>query len=39
VLAVLVGGGIALFARQRRPAAPAPLDVAEQARLRSLLDT
>jgi cytochrome c-type biogenesis protein CcmH len=39
VLAVLVGGGIALFARQRRPAMPAPLDAAEQARLRSLLDT
>jgi cytochrome c-type biogenesis protein CcmH len=39
VLAVLVGGGIALFARPRRTAAPAPLDVAEQARLRSLLDT
>ena len=39
LVAVLVGGGIALFARQRRPAAPAPLDAAEQARLRSLLDT
>jgi cytochrome c-type biogenesis protein CcmH len=39
LLAVAVGGGIALFARQRRPAPPAPLDPAEQARLESLLDT
>ncbi len=39
LVAVVVGGGIALFARQRRPVAPAPLDAAEQARLRSLLDT
>ncbi len=38
VLAVLVGGGLALFARPRRQAAPKPLDAAEQARLRSLLD-
>jgi cytochrome c-type biogenesis protein CcmH len=39
VLALLIGGGIAWGARQRRPAAPAPLDAAEQARLRALLDT
>ncbi len=39
VLAVAIGGGIALFARQRRPTPPAPLDAAEQARLESLLDT
>jgi cytochrome c-type biogenesis protein CcmH len=39
VLAVLVGAGLALFARPRRQAAPQPLDAAEQARLRSLLDT
>jgi cytochrome c-type biogenesis protein CcmH len=39
VIALLVGGGIVLAARQRHPAAPPPLDAAEQARLRSLLDT
>jgi cytochrome c-type biogenesis protein CcmH len=39
LFAVLVGAGIALFTRQRRPAPPAPLNAAEQARLRSLLDT
>jgi len=39
LVAVLIGGGIAVFARVRRPAAPQPLDAAEQARLRSLLDT
>ncbi|HTW27584.1 MAG TPA: cytochrome c-type biogenesis protein [Acetobacteraceae bacterium] len=39
VLALLVAGGIAFAARQRHPAPPAPLDAAEQARLRSLLDS
>ena len=39
VLAVAVGAGLALFARPRRQAAPKPLDAAEQARLRALLDT
>ena len=36
VLAVLVGGGIAAFARQRHPAPPRPLDAAEQAYRKSL---
>jgi cytochrome c-type biogenesis protein CcmH len=39
LFAVLIGGAIAVLARQRRPAAPEPLDAAEQARLRALLDT
>jgi len=38
VLALLIGGGIAWAGRQRRPVLPAPLDAAEQVRLRSLLD-
>jgi cytochrome c-type biogenesis protein CcmH len=38
VLALLIGGGIAWGARQRRPVPPVPLDAAEQARLRSLLE-
>ncbi len=38
VLALLIGGGIAVLAWQRREP-PKPLDETEQARLRTLLDT
>ena len=38
VLALLIGGGIAWFARPRRPATAVPLDEDEQARLQSLLE-
>lgn len=39
LLAVLGGAGIVWLGRARTAAKPAPLDAAEQARLRSLLDT
>lgn len=38
VLAVLLGVGAVLIGRRRRPAGPAPLNDAEQARLRTLLE-
>jgi cytochrome c-type biogenesis protein CcmH len=39
VLALAVGGAAVAIARARRPAPPAPLSEAEQARLKALLDT